>query len=90
MPEPNLEVHNEGEVREYFARLEREYPQLIEAMKVMNISYQQYLTALLALTRQQSFSTGSAPAFPIVTCHSSSPVSVARSEPFQRQITAAY
>ncbi|MHB8656275.1 MAG: hypothetical protein ACYDA9_20655 [Terriglobia bacterium] len=59
MPAPNLDVHNEPEVREYFARLEKEYPQLIEAMKVMNISYQQYLAALSALNGQQSFSTSS-------------------------------
>lgn len=59
MPSPNLDVHNEREVREYFARLEKEYPQLIEAMKVMNISYHQYLAALTALNRQQSFSTSS-------------------------------
>jgi len=57
---PLLDVANEAEVREYFARLEKDYPQLIEAMKVMNISYQQYLAALLALNRQASFSTSSA------------------------------
>jgi len=55
MPGPDLEIRNEREVRGYFDRLERDYPQLIEAMKVMNISYQQYLAALLALTRQHLF-----------------------------------
>ncbi len=55
-----LDTSNEAEVREYFARLEREYPQVIEAMKVMNISYQQYLEAVLALSRQPSLSTSSA------------------------------
>jgi len=55
-----IDASNEAEVREYFARLEEDYPQLIEAMKVMNISYQQYLEAVLSLSRQQSLSTSSA------------------------------
>jgi len=55
-----LDVRNEAEVREYFARLEKEYPQLIEAMRVLNISYQQYLAALSTLNRQASFSTSTA------------------------------
>ncbi len=60
MPLPIPDVQNEAEVREYFARLERDYPELIEAMNVMNISYRQYLEALLALSAQTSLSTGSA------------------------------
>lgn len=60
MPFAAIDTSNEVEVREYFARLEKEYPQLIEAMKAMNISYQQYLEAVLALSRQPSFSTSSA------------------------------
>ena len=54
---PILDIHNEAEVRAYFTRLEREYPQLIEAMKVMNISYQQYLAALHAMSQRSSFSS---------------------------------
>ena len=54
---PIADVHNEEEVRAYFDRLEREYPQLIEAMKVMNISYQQYLAALHAMSQRSSFSS---------------------------------
>lgn len=54
-----FDIRNEEQLRAYFARLEKEYPQLIEAMKVMNISYQQYLTALQALNQRSSFSTGS-------------------------------
>ncbi len=56
---PLVDLHNEQEVHAFFARLEREYPQLIEAMRVMNISYQQYLAALRALDQRTSFSTGS-------------------------------
>lgn len=54
------DTRNEEEVRAFFARLEREYPQLIEAMKVMNISYQQYLAALQALNQRTSYSTATA------------------------------
>lgn len=56
---PVADIHNEEEVRAYFGRLEREYPQLIEAMKVMNISYRQYLAALQALNQRASFSSSS-------------------------------
>ncbi|MGD1155789.1 MAG: hypothetical protein ABSA41_08165 [Terriglobia bacterium] len=56
---PQIDPRNEEQVRAYFARLEREYPELIEAMKVMNISYQQYLTAIKAMNQQSSISTSS-------------------------------
>lgn len=56
---PQIDPGNEDQVRAYFARLEREYPQLIEAMKVMNISYQQYLAAMRAMNQQSSISTSS-------------------------------
>jgi hypothetical protein len=59
-PIPTIDVSNEDQVRDYFARLEREYPELIEAMKVMNISYPQYLAAMRAMTPQSSVSTSSA------------------------------
>ncbi len=57
---PQIDVRNEEQVRDYFARLERDYPQLIEAMKVMNISYPQYLAAMRAMSQQSSISTSSA------------------------------
>lgn len=56
---PPANVENEEELKAYFARLEREYPQLIEAMKVMNISYRQYIAALQLLQQQPTFSTSS-------------------------------
>ena len=56
---PKVDLHNEDEVRAYFAYLERECPQLVEAMRVLNISYQQYLAAVRALNQQSSFSTSS-------------------------------
>lgn len=56
---PIADLRDEDQVRAYFGRLEREYPQLIEAMKVMNISYQQYLAALHALNQRASFSSSS-------------------------------
>ncbi len=54
---PVVDGHSEEEVRAYFSRLEREYPQLVEALKVMNISYQQYLAALHAMSQRSSFSS---------------------------------
>lgn len=56
---PIVDARNEQEVRDYFARLERAYPQIIEAMKVLNIPYQQYLAAIQALQQRSSFSTSS-------------------------------
>jgi hypothetical protein len=56
---PQIDPGNGEQVRAYFARLEREYPQLIEAMKVMNISYQHYLAAMRAMNQQSSISTSS-------------------------------
>ena len=52
-----IDLHNVEEVNEYFANLERNYPQLIEAMKVMCISYQQYLLAIRSLSPHSSFSS---------------------------------
>jgi len=52
-----VDPRNEAELRAYFERLERNYPQLIEAMRVLNISYQSYLAALQALNQRASFST---------------------------------
>jgi hypothetical protein len=57
---PQVDLRNEEQVRVYFARLERDHPQLVEAMKVMNISYQQYLAAMRAMNQQSSISTSSA------------------------------
>ena len=57
---PLIDPRNEQEVRDYFARLEQECPGVIRAMEDMNVSYQQYLVGLLALSRPVSFSTNSA------------------------------
>lgn len=54
---PVDDLRNEGQVRAYFELLERDYPQLIEAMRVMNISYPQYLMALQALCPRSSCAT---------------------------------
>ena len=53
----NVDPDNAEEVREYFAKFEQDYPQVIEAMKVMNISYRQYLMAIRSLAPHSSFST---------------------------------
>jgi hypothetical protein len=50
---------NKEQVEAYFAVIEREYPQLTEAMKVMNISQQQYIVALQALKQPASSSASS-------------------------------
>jgi hypothetical protein len=58
--EPNpveIDLHDAQQVKDYFASLERNYPQVIEAMKVMGISYQQYLTAMRSLSAHSSFSS---------------------------------
>lgn len=56
---PTIDLRNAEQVKEYFAHLEREHPQIIEAIKVMGISYQQYLTAMQSLTQRSSFSSSS-------------------------------
>jgi hypothetical protein len=50
---------NERQIREFFARLEQESPGVVKAMKEMNISYQQYLIGLLALSRPVMSSSNS-------------------------------
>ena len=61
---PNtIDLRNVEQVNEYFNRLEQSYPQLIEAMRVMGISNQQYLLAMQALNQQSSVSTASAQIF---------------------------
>jgi hypothetical protein len=62
MPEPILmiDVSDEEQVRDYFARLEQEAPGVIEAMNLLNISYQQYLVGLLALNQPVSSSSNTA------------------------------
>ncbi len=54
-----VDLSNEDEVRAYFERLQQEYPQVFEAMRVMNISYRQYLAALQAMNQRSSVSTNS-------------------------------
>lgn len=54
-----VDVKNEDELRAYFERLQQDYPQVYEAMRVMNISYRQYLTALQSLNQRSSISTNS-------------------------------
>jgi short-subunit dehydrogenase involved in D-alanine esterification of teichoic acids len=53
----DVDLHDAQQVKEYFASLERNYPQVIEAIKVMGISYQQYLTAMRSLSPHSSFSS---------------------------------
>ena len=55
----NIDLRNVEQVNEYFNRLEQAYPQLIEAMRVMGISNQQYLLAMQSLNQQSSISTAS-------------------------------
>ena len=55
----NIDLRNVEQVNEYFNRLEQAYPQLIEAMRVMGISNQQYLLAMQALNQRSSISTAS-------------------------------
>jgi hypothetical protein len=57
LPIENVDVRDAEQVTEYFAALERDYPQIVEAIRVMGISYDQYLIALQSMTQQSSFSS---------------------------------
>ena len=52
-----IDLKNEEELRAYFERLQEDYPQVYEAMRVMNISYRQYLAVLQSLNQRSSIST---------------------------------
>ncbi len=56
-----IDARNEAEVRLFFEELERAHPELIAAMRVMNISYYQYLIALQAADQGTTLSSASAP-----------------------------
>jgi hypothetical protein len=58
---PTPDIRDEESIRLYFERLESEYPEMIRTLRVMNISYQEYLAAILAMNQQSSHSTASAP-----------------------------
>lgn len=51
---------SEQEIQEFFARMEQEYPDLVEAMRVLNVSYSQYLAMLEAATQSTTLSSSSA------------------------------
>jgi len=53
----DIDLHDAQQVEDYFARLERDYPQVVEAMKIMGISYQQYVIAMRSLSPHSSFSS---------------------------------
>ena len=55
----NIDLQNPDQVKEYFAALERHYPEIVEAIKVMGISYEQYLITLQSMSQQASYSTSS-------------------------------
>jgi hypothetical protein len=57
LPPEGIDVRDPEQVAEYFAALERDYPQIVEAIRVMGISYEQYLLALRSMTQQSSFSS---------------------------------
>lgn len=58
---PTPDLRNPESVREYFRQLEEQCPEVIEALRVLNVSYAQYLAALLAMNQQSSFTTSSTP-----------------------------
>lgn len=53
----NVDVRNAEQVSAYFTTLERNYPEIVEAIRIMGISYEQYLIALQSMTQQSSFSS---------------------------------
>lgn len=58
-PLPTPDPRNEQQVKEFFARLEALYPDVVRAMKVLNISYRDYLAMLQASKQAPSISTSS-------------------------------
>lgn len=54
-----LDLTNQAEVEGYFARLRGQYPELVEAIEVMGIPYQQYLVALRFMSQPRTVSTTS-------------------------------
>jgi hypothetical protein len=59
----NVDLRNKQEVDEYFAYLNREFPQIVEAIEVMGVPLQNYLLALQAIHQQASTSTTSTQIF---------------------------
>jgi hypothetical protein len=59
MPLPTPDPKNDQEVREFFAKLEALYPEVIQAMKTLNLCYSEYLAILQASRQTPSLSTSS-------------------------------
>ena len=57
---PDLDIRDRAQVEEFFARLEQAYPDVAHALKVMNMSQDQYLGILRAMRQPTSVSTSSA------------------------------
>ena len=53
------DIRDERQLSAYFTKLAEEFPEIVEALRVMNISYRDYLAALQALNRQSSVTTSS-------------------------------
>lgn len=61
----NVEVQKAQErLDEAFAAFERDHPEVVEAMRVMNISFAEYLQALSSL-KEGSSTSGNAAATPV-------------------------
>ena len=52
--------HTQSMLNQQFEEFQKSNPSVAEAMRVMNISYQDYLTALAAMQEQTTLSTNSA------------------------------
>jgi short-subunit dehydrogenase involved in D-alanine esterification of teichoic acids len=64
MPAPTIDLRNTEEVERYFAFLNEQYPDLVEAINVMGIPYQHYLATLRMMPQQTTISTtSSSPVF---------------------------
>lgn len=53
-------IRSEQEIRQLFSRMEQEYPELVQAMQVLNVSYNQYLAMLEAATQPTTVTGNSA------------------------------
>ena len=52
---------SEQAINELFARMETEYPEIVSAMRVLNVSYGQYIAMLEAATQPTTVTSNSAP-----------------------------
>lgn len=59
MPEPITDIRDEQQVAKYLLELDQEHPGIIQTLREMNTSYQQYIIALSMIKSPYFFSSDS-------------------------------